>query len=194
MLNPAILFLSLFLFSVAEFASAEQPSLPEAGEALLGSGQAYGYAFCDKKSGMCMLKANLRMMKTTTKFSDFDLCRYEPREKKWHWMPFNAPVEKNIVPEHRQVSSLETDPVVRLLTDVKGLFWLSWRENGRTVSSFIHSGMFCNDVMIGPERKGDLIATCIPGKDTATADYVPDPGKYCRNGKNWGQGKQGNGR
>ncbi len=194
MLNPIILFISLFLLNIAGSASAEQPSLPGPGETLLGSGQASGYTFCDKKSGMCMLKANLSMMKTMTTFSDFDLCKYEPKEKKWYWMPFNAVVKKIIAPEQRQMYSAETDPVVRLLTDVTGLFWLTWRENGRPVGRFVFSGMLCEDVMIGPERKGDLIATCIPEKDTATAAYVPDPEIYCRNGKLPGKGVQGHGR
>jgi hypothetical protein len=100
--------------------------------------------------------------------------------EKWYWMPFNAAVRRTIYPARSQSTSRQTDPVVRLLTDVTGLLWVTWQENGRTVSSFLYSGIVCNDVMIGPSRKGALIATCVPGKDSATAAYVPDPEIFCR--------------
>ncbi len=175
-----IIFLSLLVLIVAVSASAQEPSSALPGKARVDSYRPIGYTYCDKKTGMCMLKANLGMMKTPTTFSDFDLCRYEPHDGKWYWMPFSTLVEKTITPVQKQVYSADTDPVVRLLTDVKGLLWLTWRENGRAVNSFIYSGMLCNDVMIGPARKGDLIATCIPGKDHAAAAYVPDPAIYCK--------------
>jgi hypothetical protein len=175
-----LVLLSTVLLGAPVPVTAEPPSVPGVDQASLGPDQACGYTFCDKESGMCMLRANLGRLRIPTTFSDFEMCGYEPKDEKWNWMPFNAPVRRTIYPAQRQPSSKRTDPVVRLLTDVTGLLWLTWKENGRTVSSFLYSGTLCDDVMIGPTRKGDRIATCIPGRDSATAAYVPDPEIFCR--------------
>lgn len=161
-------------------AATQSPSALGVDQTSLGPEQACGYPFCDKQSGKCVLKAHLFKLKVPTTFSDFEMCRYEPKDKKWYWMPFNVPVSKTLYPEQRQLYSNQADPVVRSLTDVKGLLWLTWKEDGRTASRFFFSGALCQDVMIGPPRKGDMVATCIPGKDGGTAAYVPDPETYCR--------------
>ncbi len=57
-----------------------------------------------------------------------------------------------------------------------GLLWLEWKEDGQTHSGFIYSGrVLCNDVHLGAAPGPGMIPQCIPGTNSATATFVPDP-------------------
>lgn len=138
-----------------------------------------GYFHCDQRSGVCFLKAAESAMNGPVKFSVQEVWQYNLEQKKWEYVATQAVGDDVIVPGARRTHAGDTDPNVQAVTGATGLFWVKWTENGVPVAKFLYSGMLCNDVAIGPKRKGDLIATCIPGKDQATAAYVPDPGIYC---------------
>ena len=183
MKNQAAIVLAFAVLASIGLTSTKQAAISLADEPQLSSEISYGYIYRDKKSGRCFLKANLSLLKRTMRFTVLELWGYAPEERKWKWMPLDAIKERTIAPEQKQVYSRTTDPIVQPITDSRGLFWLKWREDDKLFGSLFFSGMLCNDVRIGPERKGDSIATCIPGRESATAAYVPDPTIYCKKRK-----------
>ena len=138
----------------------------------------FGYTFCDR-AGMCYLKAHDFDLKRPVRFQVLEMWRYDDRLRRWEMMALNTIEERIVKPKRRKVYSADSDSVVRRLTDVTGLLWVKWREDDVPFEDFLYSGMPCNDVHIGPERKGDQVAICVPGKDSAKAAYVPDPRIYC---------------
>lgn len=138
-----------------------------------------GYFSCDKRSNMCFLKAVEIAQNGPIKFNVKEIWKYNMQEEKWTYVL--PPLTRDIViaPTAGQVHGGNADFTVQAITDSVGLFWVKWTENDMPVEKFLYSGMLCNDVNIGPKRKGDLIAACVPGKDQATAAYVPDPKIYC---------------
>jgi len=137
-----------------------------------------GY-FQRDKGGTYFLKSNEFNMKEPVRFSVQEIWRYSPEGEEWILMPDPKLGEKLIHPKDRQVYGGDSDQKIFPITNSIGLFWVKWKENGVAMSNFLFSGMLCNDVNIGPQKKGDRVATCIPGKDHAKAAYVPDPKIYC---------------
>jgi hypothetical protein len=128
---------------------------------------------------MCSLKAHDYGMEKPVTFQVTELWHYDPKADRWNDMALSTVEPKTLAGRKKQIYSLDSDPPVRKLTDVKGLMWVKWTEDGNPFEDFIFSGMLCNDVDIGPARKGDRVAVCVPGKDSATAAYIPDPKIYC---------------
>ena len=133
-----------------------------------------GHFDCDKGSGACFLKAAESAVKGPVKFRVEEVWQYNLEDEKWAYVAITDAGENVIVP-----GGGNRDLTVQVITDATGLVWVKWTENGIPVEKFLYSGTLCNDVAIGPKRKGDLIATCVPGKGHATATYVPDPEIYC---------------
>jgi len=98
----------------------------------------------------------------------------------YHVGGMKIPPAVAIMPIKREVYSTKTDTVLFELTRAAGLFWVKWKEDGRTVGRELFSGsILCNDIDLGKPPEG-MIATCVPLKDHATAMFVPDPQIYCR--------------
>ena len=90
-------------------------------------------------------------------------CRYDPASRRW-------------VRETVERSTNITD-----FSDRVGLFWIRWRDDGRSFTKMVVSGpVKCNDLMIGPPPRPDLIPACVPSATSAKADHVPDPAVHCR--------------
>ena len=168
----ALLSVGFLLFQCAASGRAEERQKPVPQSPI-------GYFYCDKQSGACFLKAAKSAMKGPVKFSVQEVWKYNLEERKWTYVAIKTAGDDVIVPGVGQLHAGGGDPNVQAITQTAGLFWVKWSENGMPVAKFLYSGMLCNDVLIGPKRKGDLIATCVPGKDRATATYVPDPEIYC---------------
>ena len=168
----ALLSAGAFLFPYASSGQAAEQRQPT-------SQSPVGYFQCDKISSACSLKAARLAMKRPVTFSVQEVWQYHLQEEKWAYLAVPAVDDDVLVTPARLVLGANPDPTVQVITATAGLFWVKWTENGVSFKRVLHSGMLCNDVLIGPKRKGDLIATCVPGKDHATAAYVPDPEIYC---------------
>ena len=102
------------------------------------------------------------------KFEVDGLCRYDPRSDRWSREEF-ALVDKTV-----------GAGVVAELTKRTGLYWVRWKEDGRRFASLAAAGpVLCNDVMLAPQSRPGMIATCIPLQDSARAAYVPNPSSQC---------------
>jgi len=137
------------------------------------------YTYCDTSPRMCGLRTHAYDLRRPVTFQVRELWRYDPHERKWRYMGLNTIEETIVSPVPSQGRNSGADPIVRRLTDLYGLFWVKWLEDGVPYEDFLFSGMLCEDVMIGPTRKGDEVATCVPGQNSASAEYVPDPHVYC---------------
>ena len=105
---------------------------------------------------------------TPVKFEVDGVCRYDLRLNLWSREEF-APTVKTV----------GTGVVAELPARV-GLYWVQWSEDGRPFASLRASGpVLCNDVMLAPQSRPGMIATCIPLQDSARAGYVPDPSSQC---------------
>ena len=86
------------------------------------------------------------------KFEIDGLCRYDPQSNRWSRERF-GPISK---------------------------YWVQWKENGRPFASLAVSGpVLCNDIHLAPTSRTDVIAACIPLRQSAQAAYVPDPKIDC---------------
>jgi hypothetical protein len=109
------------------------------------------------------------------------LWKYDHEHEKWVTVSLTGRIEKTVIPESQKNSRGLTDPLVMVLPQEAGLFWIGWKEGNVSHGAFAFSGpVLCNDVSIGPRFKGDKVATCIPFKDHAIAAYVPDPKIHCQ--------------
>jgi hypothetical protein len=139
------------------------------------------YSIRDRVTGVSSLRANSALLKSETEFTVAELWRYSPERRTWFKLAFTKVGPKKIAPAGHRVYSTTTDPIVAPLTDRLGLYWVKWTENGQPFGTFVYSGpMLCEDIMIGPMTKGDMVATCIPSANSALAAYVPDPKIYCK--------------
>ena len=137
------------------------------------------YTYCDKDPYMCGLRVHRDDLRRPVKFQVLELWHYEPKARKWYFMGLNTIEETTLSPGPDRGHDPVADPMVRHLTDLYGLFWVKWLEDGVPYEDFLYSGMLCEDVMIGPLTKGDEVATCVPGEKAASAEYVPDPRVHC---------------
>lgn len=128
---------------------------------------------------MCGLRVHGDDLRRPVTFQVLELWSYESRARKWRFMGLNTIEEVTLSPEPGRGHDSSADPIARRLTDLYGLFWVKWLEDGVPHEDFLYSGMLCEDVMIGPVTKGDEVATCVPGEKSASAEYVPDPRVYC---------------
>jgi hypothetical protein len=141
------------------------------------------YAFRDPKTGMCSLNANgylLSKLDEPRKVTFVSLWKFNPDLMRWQHVDFTVKDSVVIKPVKREIYSHATDPLLVQLTKEVGLFWAEWTENGISANTLVFSGaILCNDIMIGNPPE-DMIATCVPFKDSAKAMFVPDPKIHCR--------------
>ena len=137
------------------------------------------YTYCDKDPYMWGLRVHRDDLRRPVKFQVRELWQYDPQARKWYFMGLNTIEATTLSPEPGRGRNRVADPIARRLTDLHGLFWVKWLEDGVPYEDFLYSGMLCEDVMIGPVRKGDEVATCVPGEKSGSAEYVPDPRIYC---------------
>jgi len=98
-----------------------------------------------------------------------ELWRYDPETRGWSREPFK-PVAKST-----------GAGVIAEITAKIGLYWLKWTENGQRVEGQVFSGSVrCNDIKLGPPPSAGLIGACIPSRNSAKADHVPDPRIYAK--------------
>jgi hypothetical protein len=103
------------------------------------------------------------------RFDVLELWRYDPQTKGWSREPF------------RPVAKSTGAGVIAEITDKIGLYWLKWTENGQRVEGQVFSGpVRCNDLTLGPPPSAGLLKACIPSRNSAKADYVPDPRIYAK--------------
>jgi hypothetical protein len=113
------------------------------------------------------------------RFSLRGIWRYDPDGDRW------AKVLKVAVPQAVEIKPTrpgEGNDQLQLveLPEQIGLYWVTWTENDEPFASLAFNGpILCNDVMIGDPPKGK-IATCVPFKDHARAQFVPDPKLHCK--------------
>jgi hypothetical protein len=102
------------------------------------------------------------------KFEVDRLCRYDPQSNRWSRVAFTP------------ISKVVGAGVIAELPDSVGLYWVQWKENGRPFASLAVSGpVLCNDILLAPTSRTDVIAACIPLRQSAQAAYVPDPKIHC---------------
>ncbi len=132
-----------------------------------------------EKDGTCNLVVTQTNSSARIAFEVLRLLQYDPDLAEW--------VDRTVeLPAGKKTGEIESGTLVALspITHRVGLFWLEWKENGQTLSAFVHSGpVLCNDVRLGPPPKPDLIAQCVPGTNSARAVFVPDPTKLKKNDK-----------
>lgn len=93
-----------------------------------------------------------------------ELWRYDLPSDRWVRVPFAA---------FDQIAGPGTAIEMPAVT---GLYWLKWSENGARYAGWAGVGRaLCNDVMLPPTTRRNVVPTCIPGEKSATATYVPDP-------------------
>ena len=98
-----------------------------------------------------------------------DLWRYDPSSQRWLRVPFPS--------AERAVGQ----GVVTKFPERIGLYWVRWTENGVAFESKVFVGrVLCNDVMLPPPSRPDVIRTCVPLPNGAMAGYVPDPRIHAR--------------
>ena len=126
-----------------------------------------------EKDGTCNLAVTRSNSSARIAFEALRLLQYDPDRAEW--------IDRTgEIPAGKKASEIEPGTLVVLspITHRVGLFWLEWKEDGQTLSAFVHSGpVLCNDVRLGPPPKPDLIAQCVPGTNSARAVFVPDPTK-----------------
>ena len=103
------------------------------------------------------------------RFEVQELWRYDPETRGWSRERF------------KPVAKVTGAGLVAEITDKVGLYWLKWTENGQRVEGQVFSGpVRCNDVRLAPPPRADLVRACIPSRNSAKADYVPDPRIHAR--------------
>ena len=122
----------------------------------------------DAKSGRSRLVV-AKPQAVPIKFEVNELWRYDAESSRW------------IRERFKPVAKVAGAGVVAEITDQVGLYWLKWSENGQPIEGQVFSGpVRCNDVMLAPPTRPDLLRACIPSKNSAKADYVPDPRIHAR--------------
>jgi hypothetical protein len=110
-----------------------------------------------------------RAQSVPIKFEVKELWRYDAASREWTRERF------------KPVAKVTGAGVVAEITDKVGLYWLKWTENGRPVEGQVFSGpVRCNDVSLPPPPRPDLLRACIPARNSAEANYVPDPRIHAR--------------
>ena len=103
------------------------------------------------------------------KFEVTELWRYDAEKREWSRERF------------KPVAKVTRAGLIADITDQVGLFWLKWTEDGQPIEGQVFAGpVRCNDLMLAPPSRPDLLKACIPSKNSARADYVPDPRIHAR--------------
>jgi hypothetical protein len=113
--------------------------------------------------------------------SDLRLWRYDPDADRWTKVP-DGSMQYILMGQPRSFGPDGGMPVNALLARAApiGLYWVRFTENGLPRDGFIFRGpVKCNDIEIGEPPAGK-VAACVPFKDSARAQFVPDPCVHCK--------------
>jgi hypothetical protein len=112
--------------------------------------------------------------------SDLRLWRYDTDADRWTKVP-DGSLQYILM---RQPRSFGPDGEIHMNTLLVrdapiGLYWVRFTEDGLPREGFIIRGQLCQDLEIGEPPPGK-VAACVPFKDSARAQFVPDPRIYCK--------------